>query len=180
MKRNLSLIVLLAMVLIAVPAHGFLDYLFSGAANKGAIGNSVLGDARSWWTGNPVYVFNPFHSGPSQPNQAFRSPPARQPAPVQGSYSMAPSPQAGYPPPQQGYYQQPQYQQPQYQQPQYQQPAGGYYPPPGAQAQAYPQAAMQQPGQPMYAPQQQPAGPQYQGTAPGYPGLQQYPGGYGR
>jgi hypothetical protein len=183
MKRNLALILLLGIVLVSVPAHGFVDWLFGGSSSRGAIGNSVAGDLRAWWTGNPVYQFNPFYSG-GQPQQQQRgqAAPTVQYAPGQGSYSYGPQgsamqyqqPGSAYPAPQQGYgqYQQPRagYPAPQGGYAQYQQPSPGAY-----QAQATPNygqtysVPLQQPAQPGYSPTL-PAGQPYQGGYQGYQG----------
>lgn len=189
MKRNLALILLLVIVLASVPAHGFVNWLFGGSSNRGAIGNSVAGDLRGWWTGNPVYYFNPFYSGgqpPVQGNQA--APTVQQYGTGQGSYSYGPQggsmqyqqPGAAYPTPQQGGYYQ--YQQPGAAYPapqggyaQYQQPSPGYYQGQAAPnyRQTYPQP-LQQPAQPTYSPTL-PAGQPYQGGATRYQGYSAAP-----
>ena len=47
MKRNLILVACLLMFLGAVPAYGFLDYVFGGGSEgEPAVGNSVVGDNR--------------------------------------------------------------------------------------------------------------------------------------
>jgi len=157
MKRNLLLVSLVIVMIAPVPAHAFFDYLFSGGGSRDAVGNSVLGDLRSWWTGNPAYTFNPFHSPNPLQNQGAQTPSSGQAYSPTGA-----APQAGYQ--------------------QYQQPNMRYYPPQGPAQygqQGYPQAmpqAAQQPQQwvqqPIQQPVQQPVQP-YQGMPPGYP--QGYP-----
>jgi hypothetical protein len=158
MKRYLTLLVFLVMVLASVPSYAFVDWLFGGSSTRGAIGNSVVGDLRGWWTGNPVYYFNPYYSGSQPPAQGSQAaPPTVQYAPGQGSSAYAPQggynqyqqPAATYPAPQQGGYVQ------------YQQPSTGYY-----QAQAAPNYGQTYP-QPGYSPAL-PAGQPYPGT--GYSG----------
>ena len=107
-------------ILLVFPAQVFcfIDYLFGGSAMSDSIGNNVIGDLRAWWTGNPVYNFNPYYSGGNQglpvPNQ--NQAPAFQTMPQQ-SY-VQPS----------------------------QQPEVSYYPQQGPQSYGYPQQqAMQQP-----------------------------------
>ena len=179
MKRNLALILLLGIVLASVPAHGCVDWLFGGSSTRGAIGNSVAGDLRSWWTGNPVYTFNPYYSGSQPQQQGGQAAATMQYTPGQGSYSYGPQgaamqyqqPGSAYPAPQQGaygqYQQQPMagYPAPQGGYAQYQQPSPGAY-----QAQAAPNY-----GQTYSAPVQQPVQPSYSATIP--PG-QPYQGGY--
>jgi hypothetical protein len=204
MKRNLGLMILLIMIVSAAPAHAFLDYLFGGDSNAGAIGNSVTGDFRAWWSGNPVYNFNPWYS---QTNNAARNlrPGGSTYGAAGGSYSINQSRPGGYaqgtPPMGQSYYP-PQGAQPQYGQPgggyyppqgmpqQYQQPSAGYYPPQGMPQQYqqpsagyYPPQWMQpqtsQPGASYPAPQPQSLSPGY--NQGGYPpqGAQQLPPAYG-
>jgi hypothetical protein len=187
MKRNLGLMILLIMIVSAAPAHAFLDYLFGGDSNAGAIGNSVTGDFRAWWTGNPVYNFNPWYS---QTNNAARNlrPGGSTYGAAGGSYSINQSRPGGYaqgtPPMGQSYYP------PQGAQPQYGQPGGGYYPPQGMPQQYqqpsagyYPPQWMQpqtsQPGASYPAPQPQSLSPGY--NQGGYPpqGAQQLPPAYG-
>ena len=140
MKRNLALILLLVVVLASVPAHGFVNWLFGGSSNRGAVGNSVMGDLRAWWTGNPVYYFNPFYSGSQRPVQGNQAAPTVQYGAGQGSSTYGPQgasmqyqqPGVTYPTPQQGgYYQSQQpaasYPAPQGGYAQYQQPSPGYY-----------------------------------------------------
>ncbi len=166
MKRTVAPILLLvvATAVAEAPAYGFLNYIFSGSSSD-AIENSVLGDLRAWWTGDPVYNFNPYYSGRNPMETGYPASPGMTPdqsgayAAPQGSYMQQ------YQQPQQGY--QPQYQQPmQGYAPQqaYQQPAPGYAPP----QQAYPQ--YQQPPAAYGPPQgyQPPAQPMYQPPA-GYP-----------
>ncbi len=140
MKKYIAGSALLTIMVMSAPAHGFLDYLFSGSSSRNAVGNSAIGEVRAWWSGNPIYNFNPFYSGSSRP-------PGQQGAP-QANTQYAPG--GGQAPPQYGYGA------PQ----QYQQPTTTYYPP--GQAQGYAGAAPQQPQ--MY---QQPAQPQaYQAPQP--------------
>lgn len=189
MKKIVLLVVLMGVLVASTPSHGFLDYLFSGSASKGAIGNSVAGDLRAWWTGNPIYNYNPYYAGPNTQAPANQGQGAYGPSGSQGNYQR---PSMQYYPPQQaqGSYGQgyPQYTQ---------QPAPGYAPQPEAyqqQPQAYPGSYQQQPqsypggyqGQPQ-AYQYQAPGPQayqmapqggyYQGGQPAYQGGQPaYPG----
>jgi hypothetical protein len=161
-------ILILSIVIAPTLSHGFLDYLFSGSASRDAIDNSAVGDLRAWWTGNPAYQFNPYYSGPAQPQQNPGQNQAQQPA-------QAP-PQINYYPPQGGGYPQPAQQQysayPQGQP----QPAQQPYPQQMPQQQ-YPMTPQQYQGM-----QQQAQTPQYQGMqqpAQQYqPGPQQqfYPG----
>jgi hypothetical protein len=138
----------------ASPSYAFLDYLFGGSSSRDAIDNSAVGDLRSWWTGNPAYVFNPYYS----PQNALQ-------APKQGAQQQAaPDPTVNYVP-QQGapvtqYYPPTQYQQPQ---------GPANYPPQYAPQQP---VAQYQPPQPQY-----PAGVQYQQAPPQYAPPQQYQGG---
>ena len=202
MKRNLILVVCLLMFLGAVPAYGFLDYFFSGGSEgEPAIGNSVVGDLRTWWSGNPVYNFNPYYSGPSMQQPGNVQPPTEQY--VSGQQGQ--QPQAGYAPPTMNYYPPPQAagspygqgsypaaQQQPYQQPApmaqqpYQQPYQETYQQsyPQQYQQSYPQqyqqpaAPMQQPmvqqqvQQPVMQPMQQPVQPTYGGA----PAAQTYQG----
>jgi len=187
------------MVAVASPGHAFLDYLFGGSQTRDAIDNSAVGDLRAWWSGNPVYQFNPYYRGSADPAQqagAMQGDQGQgygQMAAPQGSYQPEPQASVTYFPPQSqqqygysgytpgtqqyGANQPVQYQQqPQY----YQQPAAQYQPPaPQYQQQyGYPQPAPQYSYQPQ-APQsyqQQPQ--QYQAAPQAY--QQQYPGGYGQ
>jgi hypothetical protein len=201
MKKTMLLLTVAALMSVAAPSYGFLDYLFSGGSSRDAIENSAVGDIRAWWTGNPVYQFNPYYTG--APQQHFSGQQAGQAtqAPTQGYYQGAPATQygQGYPPanvtysggqaPQGGYpqgYPQPQ-QQPQaayygqpYPQPVQQQPMTGYGYPQGYAQPAPPQAGYAsqgyaQPGQQAYGGQVQ---GQFQPMQPGYQGgAQYYPGG---
>ncbi len=85
MKKLMFMLIILVPLAVTAPGHCFFDWLFSGGASRDAIDNSALGDLRAWWTGNPGYVFNPWWSGPSNPQ-----------AQQQGS-SGAYGPQAPYP-----------------------------------------------------------------------------------
>lgn len=160
-----------AMMLVAfsfwgtAPSHAFLDYLFSGSASRDAIDNSAVGDIRAWWSGNPVYNFNPYYSGAASMNQQQQQGQQQQPSmQPQASINYVPGGQGGYDTSQQpgsyGYqgYAPGAVQQ---QQPMY----GAAQPPVQPQPQYYPQ---QPQGQPMYQPPQQQYAPM--GQAPqGYP-----------
>ena len=136
------------LTMVAVPGHCFIDYLFGGSATTDSIGNNVVGDLRAWWTGNPVYNFNPYYSGGNQPGQPN--------APTQPGQNMNSLQNA-----------------PQYYPPQNQQPSVTYYPPQGQQY-GYAQGQGQPPMQQQYPPapqgyQTQPAPPPqayYQGPGP--------------
>lgn len=187
MKKAWLVLLVAALTVTAVPSWAFVDYLFGGS-NSGAVGNSVLGDVRAWWTGNPVYEFNPFYRGQTNPQQMqsqgqqqdqqytgqfgadtsapppavnYYGPQQQSPMPY-GMPNQAPqaAPQAAYPP--QGYAPQPQQQ---YYQPQAQaQPQPSYqsnYGPQQQYQQQVPQSAIP-PAQPYQAP------PQYQPPAGGY------------
>jgi hypothetical protein len=199
MKKTTLLLTVAALMFVAVPSYGFLDYFFSGSAGRDAIENTAVGDIRAWWTGNPVYQFNPYYTG--APQQQFSGQQAGQAAqPPATQYGGYGSPQ-GYPPANVTYYggQTPGGGYPQgYPQPQ-QQPQAGYYGQPYAQpvpqqqpmaGYGYPQQGYAQPAPPQagYAPQgyvqpgQQPYGGQvpgqYQTMQQGYQGgAQYYPGG---
>lgn len=159
MKRNLICVLFFLMVFAAVPAHGFLDYLFSGGNEGGeTIGNSVVGDIRAWWSGNPAYQFNPYYRGSPMPQQGNVQTPTEQYVPGQpsapGGYGAVPPPAMTYYPPQAA-----------------PNPYGqGYYPPaPQQQPMAQPmtqQPVMQPVQQPIMQPQQ-PAQPMYGGVPPG-------------
>jgi|UniRef100_A0A7C4AQ10 hypothetical protein len=117
MKKIVALTVLGILCILPAQGYCFIDYLFGGSAMSDSIGNNVVGDLRAWWTGNPVYNFNPYYSGA---NQGL---PAQNP-------NQAPNFQAM---PQQSYAQP------------NQQPDVTYYPPQAQQQYAYPpQQAMQQ------------------------------------
>lgn len=180
MKSTFMAVLAALLVCTAVPAHAFIDYLFSGSANRGAIGNSAVGEMRAWWSGNPVYNFNPYYGGPARPPQAGGQQQMQSQygagqasgapsgftqygAPTDQYMQQVPSPTSMYVGPQgaaPGAYGPPQYQ------PQYAQPQQGY-------AQPY-----AQPAQPAYGgaqPMQGAPVPQYQPPAAGY---QQPPAGY--
>jgi hypothetical protein len=100
MKKCALFGMLLFLVASTVPSYGFIDYLFSGSASRDAIGNSVLGDFRAWWTGNPGYTFNPFWSGNRTNQQQGRQANPTNPASTQryspmgaASPGMSPTPQ---------------------------------------------------------------------------------------
>ncbi|MEW6351350.1 MAG: hypothetical protein AB1646_20040 [Thermodesulfobacteriota bacterium] len=203
-SRLCALTVIMVVMIWQVPGHAFVDFLFGGSSNRGAIENSAIGDLRAWYTGNPVYQFNPFYSrgsdiaspvfpgDPQQQNSAGRpqaspSGPVPQPTvtyfppnPGQGQYyGPAPQEQAMYGQPMQqapGPQYQPQYQQPQAQYPpqQYQQPV---YPPQQYQQPAPAYQGGYQAGAPAYPPQGgMPAVNQYQ--QPSYQGAPMAPQGY--
>ena len=139
MKKYALLGMLLFLVASTVPSYGFLDYLFSGSASRDAIDNSVLGDFRAWWTGNPGYTFNPFWSGNQTNQQQGRQANPTNPASTQGYSPMGAASPGMSPTPQ---------------------PTVSYYPqqvPQGAYGQS-----VTQPAQPAYggAPQQYQANPQ--------------------
>jgi hypothetical protein len=181
MKKLIFLLIILLPLAVAAPGHCFFDWFFSGGASRDAIDNSALGDLRAWWTGNPGYVFNPWWSGPSNP-QAQGSSGAYGP---QAPYPQMPQPNISYSPPQgppAGYGQPMQQPMPQAMQPgygpgmaaagqQYQMPAQSYQPTPQYQAtpqyQTAPQTYQPSPQGYQAAPQmmQQPAPQQ------GYPGV---------
>ena len=168
MKRITAAVMIWCLVICASPGYAFIDYLFGGSSNRGAIDNSAIGEMRSWWTGNPVYQFNPYYSGSGanpaaqgqqgmqqqpaapqapQPNVSFY-PPQGAPAPVAQQYgqpAQAPytAPQQQYAPPQQYAAPQQGYQPQSYQQP----PAQGYAP---QQAYQAPQGYQPPPPQQQY------------------------------
>jgi hypothetical protein len=74
MKRSAILILAIMLVAFATPGHSFVNYLFGGSSDN-AVGNTVVGDLRAWWTGNPVYQFNPFYSSKGVPQQVVEQPP---------------------------------------------------------------------------------------------------------
>lgn len=181
MKKLILPIVLLCVVVVAVPAHAFLDYLFGGSSSRDAIDNSAIGDLRAWWTGNPAYQFNPYYSPQQQNPLQSQAPQGGQqmgyPGVPQMGAPQGQAPSVNYFPPQGG--QQPYYgqydPQPQQQYPMQQ------------QFQTAPQAYQQYPQQPYQQamPQQYQAAPQSylpQGQPPGqyqpqaYPAGAQYPG----
>ncbi len=192
MKKITALITLALCPVLITPGHCFIDYLFGGSAMSDSIGNNVVGDLRAWWTGNPVYNFNPYYSGNNQgmpaqnPNQGgnfqqmpqqFSGQANQQPSvtyyPPQGQQQYGyPQGQAMQAPPQmqQQYQQMPPQAQQQYQQmpPQYQQmPQQAYQmPAPPAQGQYYPQEQYQGPPQ-GYGYGQAPQGYDQQGPPPG-------------
>ncbi|MBM3299592.1 MAG: hypothetical protein FJY85_06540, partial [Deltaproteobacteria bacterium] len=79
MKRFVLLMVLTFMAATASPCYSFLDYLFGGAHTRDSIDNSAVGDLRAWWSGNPVYQFNPYYSGSPNPAQQGGNMPPGQP-----------------------------------------------------------------------------------------------------
>jgi hypothetical protein len=189
MKRSCAIAAILCLVLVATPGYPFFDYFFSGGASRDAIDNSAVGELRAWWTGNPIYNFNPYYAGqqqqpPSgpqgQPQQETGDPQPSvnfYPPQSQGAYYGQGAPQGGQPMYNNpgGYQQQyggapvPQYQaQPQA----YQQPPQGYQQPPQAyQYQQAPQGyTAAQPQAYQQPPQGYPAGGQqaYQQAPPGY------------
>lgn len=167
MKRTFLLFAIMVVLVASTPSYGFLDYLFSGSANRGAIGNSAVGELRSWWSGNPVYNNNPYHTGPVRAMPGGQSAGGNPYAGSQGAYGPAGAYQQqpmvqNYPPQAPGTYGQgyPQQMQQSYPQQTQQQ---GYYP---QQMQQQGYYGAPQPG--AYQPQQQPQA--YQG---GYPGAYQ-------
>jgi hypothetical protein len=163
MKNRLFVITVTMLLMVwHAPAMAFLDYLFGGDSSRGAVENSAIGDLRAWYTGNPIYQFNPYYSNNSQTDPLAQPPglmpQQQQPSPSQGATAGAqPQPSIQYVPPQgppQAAYG--------YGQPGPAQQYGGQYQPqyqPQAQPQYQPQA------QPQYQPQAQ---PQYQQQAPAY------------
>jgi len=172
MKRLAICAVVVTFIATSAPGYAFLDYLFGGSSTTDAIDNSVVGDLRAWWTGNPAYTFNPYYSpqsatlgqqdpaagqGPQAPAQYSTGVPAMQPHSAQ----QLQQPQVNYYPPQQqqqyGYPQQqaypasPQQYQPQPQAQQYMMPQQ-YSGPPQYQAAPQPQQYQQQ--EPGVLPQQ--------------------------
>ncbi len=95
MKRFTVAVVILCLAAFASPGYAFIDYLFGGSSNSGAIDNSAVGDLRAWWTGNPVYQFNPYYSGNSNPATQGNQRTGQQPAAAQ-----APQPNVSFYPPQ--------------------------------------------------------------------------------
>lgn len=185
--KKLSLIVAIILLIApAAPGHAFFDYLFGGGATKDSIDNSAVGDLRAWWTGNPVYQFNPYYGGSSplgtgQNNQAagggqYTGVPNASPTyGAAGASLPMQQPTVSYYPPAQAQQQygqaQPQMQQQYgYGQPQPQaQQAYGAAPQAMPQAQAQPVMQYQQPVQQYQAPAQayqQTAPMQYQQPAP--------------
>ena len=165
MKRNLVIVIIVVIVSSSIPSYGFLNYLFSGGASQDAVDNSAVGDLRAWWTGNPVYKFNPYLTGPVQPVTGTPGAGAQpgmpgQPMPTGGMASQYPQPTINFIPPQGAAnqygqtYQQPPQQMPYgygqgYQQPMQQManPYGQqvYQPPMPQTANPYGQQAYQQP-----------------------------------
>jgi hypothetical protein len=149
MKKLTVLVTVLMLTATTVPGHCFLDYFFSGSSSRDAIDNSVLGDLRAWWSGNPAYQYNPWHS----------------PGPVTGTPGAPQGAEMSAGPPQMGG-----------QQPM-QPPVSQYYPPgqypqqaPGGydQGQGYGQQYQGAPQQYQGAPQQYQAAQQPQAAAPSY------------
>jgi hypothetical protein len=151
MKRNLELVIIIVILFAAIPSYAFLNYLFSGGASQDAIDNSAVGDLRAWWTGNPVYKFNPYLTGPVQPmpgapGAADQPGMPGQPMPGGGTASQYQQPTINFVPPQgaRNPYRQT------YQQPVQQMPYGyrqGYQQPMQQMANPYGQQAYQQPMQ---------------------------------
>jgi hypothetical protein len=179
MKKNLILVIIAIIVFSSIPSHGFLNYLFSGGSSQDAVDNSAVGDLRAWWTGNPVYKFNPYHTGPVQPmpGASDQGGMQGQPMPSGGMASQYQQPTINFTPPQGAanpYGQT-------YQQPMQQMPYGngqGYQQPMQQAANPYGQQAYQQPMQqsanPYYP--QQVYQPPVQQAPQGYPAPNQ--GGY--
>ncbi|MCA1961520.1 MAG: hypothetical protein LDL33_12075 [Desulfomonile sp.] len=163
MKRNFAAMACCIFITAAaMPAHAFLNYLFGGDSSREAVENSALGDLRAWWTGNPVYTFDPFYSG-----QTPQAPQGR--APSAGYGQQQPAPIMQYIPPQQA----PAGQYGQYGQPMQPAPQAMYGPP---MQQPMPPQAMQQP-MPMQPMQPQAYGAPYQGGPAFQGGALQYGGG---
>ncbi len=141
--KKLSLIAVLFLLFgSAGPSHAFFDYFFGGSATKDAIDNSAVGDLRAWWTGNPVYQFNPYYSGSADPAAAGPNSQAaggQQYTGVPNTGSQYGAGQAGAPMPQ---------------------PSVSYYPPAQQNQQQYgsgqPQQIYGQAGQSLPQPQAQP------------------------
>ncbi len=166
-------------LLLVLPPHAFcfIDYIFGGSAMNDAIGNNVVGDLRAWWTGNPVYNFNPYYSGGNQglPAQNLNQGQTFQPMPQQSYIQPNQQPDISYYPPQgQQPYAYPQQQVMQQQAPipqqrmqqMPQQSQRQAVPPPQARYQQPPQQMYQEPPQAYYQPQAQ--GYQQQGPAQAY------------
>lgn len=85
-KIFVTMVVFLSLASVS-NSFAFLDYLFSGSASRDAIDNSAVGDFRAWWSGNPVYTFNPYYSGGQagspQGQQGGQAPQMAQPQPQQ-------------------------------------------------------------------------------------------------
>lgn len=69
MKKLIVLTMLTLLVMPVATGHAFIDYLFGGSHSRNAVDNSAVGDLRAWWSGNPVYQFNPYYSGGTNPVQ---------------------------------------------------------------------------------------------------------------
>lgn len=149
MKKALIGFMFLIFLCSTSNSFAFLDYLFSGSSSRDAIDNNVVGDLRSWWSGNPAYQFNPYYSGAQQFGQNQGQQAAQPAQPPQPTINYYPPSQAG------GQYQ-PQYQ-PQGMAPQ--QPAQYGYSQPQQMYQGPQQAYQAPPGVPQY-PQQQMGPPQ--------------------
>lgn len=160
MKRNVAVMACIIVVMATVPAHAFLNYLFGGDSSREAVENSALGDIRAWWTGNPVYQFNPFYSG-----QMPQAPQGQSPS---SGYGQQSAPSMQYVPPQQA----PPAQYGQYGQPMQQMQPQAYGPP---MQQPMPMQQMQPQAYGPPPPYQ--GGPGYQGQGMPYGGGQQYEGG---
>jgi hypothetical protein len=169
MRKLILPLVFLCALTITAPAHAFFDYLFGGAASRDAIDNSVIGDVRAWWTGNPAYTFNPYYS-PQQQNPLQSQAPQRQ---QMGAPQVQP-PNMTFNPPQgsqQPYYGQPDpNEQAMPQQYSYQQQ---YQQTPQAYQQVIPQQQQYQ-----QAPRQYQAAPQQQYLPPGQAPMQYQPQAY--
>ncbi len=173
MTKRVLIIFSALLALSASPSHAFLDYFFSGSGSRDAIDNSAVGDLRAWWSGNPVYTFNPYYSGPAASGQQQQQQQGQQQQVMQQqpSVNFYPGGQPG------GYNQQQQpgtygyqgYAPGAYQQQEPQQMYGAAAPPQYQQPMQYP---TQPQAQPVYqVPPQQQYAPM--GQAPqGYPGAQ--------
>jgi len=163
MKRLAFFAMVVTIIAVSAPGYAFFDYFFGGSATTDAIDNSVVGDLRAWWTGNPAYTFNPYYT----PQSATMG--QADPAAAQGQQG-GPQYSTGVPTMQAHSAQQ------------FQQPQMNYYPPQQQygypQQQAYPAPPQQYQPQPQaqqYQMPQQYAGPQqYQGAQQQYQQPQQY------
>ena len=112
MKKLFIALVILVSVNFVSNSFAFLDYLFSGSSSRDAIDNTAVGDLRAWWSGNPVYTFNPYYSGGQtgmpQGQQSAQPPQTVQPQQPIVSYYPPSQGGAAYPYGQQQYAPQPQ------------------------------------------------------------------------
>ncbi|MGD9818763.1 MAG: hypothetical protein AB7V04_08675 [Desulfomonilaceae bacterium] len=94
MTNRIVLMVVALTLFFCGPSHAFLDYLFSGSGSRDAIDNSAVGDLRAWWSGNPVYNFNPYYSGSATMGQQQQVQQQQQAMP-QASINYVPGGQQG-------------------------------------------------------------------------------------